>query len=683
MFRKMTFKNPLLAPLLFFCSMSNSQNLQFVKSKDAYQVQIGINNSSYLESPSEGLWSIGTGWEDNWVTGWHHAQATGMERHGEWTVLKGKLGLPQGDWSLQDAYRQEKGRVKCIRRYVWNGNDTLDSVTLGIRWQVTAQKAQAFLPGILYYGNPSGEKNGARKVAVYHGISGEKALFEEHRYPMPFASLEWNDNRNYKGVALHTKPSLVNGGNHADQWWSLGVEAYDNYSELVLLTGAIAYNNRLSVAKALQDKEMPYGDAFLKIKPGTVIEKTFYLEPYEVSEQGTGFQTPIYTSLDIFKPFYTDDLPTGDEILEAKYRFTKSRYMETADYAGFNMFPSPITPQIVLGWAGQSEAPVYALQVLQNRFKDETIWNMVQKSMDHIATSDFSSNGFNVNYNTKTKKWSSTDPVSQGQAMNSIALAIRIGRTKNEIETSDWEKFLKKACAIHTTRILNQDWNPINTAEAFYISPLLIASQLFNNKDYRQAALKIADYYGNRHVDMTEPYWGGTLDATCEDKEGAWGAFQGFLAAYEETKNLTYLKWAKHAGDVTMSYTMVWDIPMPAGRLADHNFKTRGWTGVSAQNQHLDVYGVLIAPSVYKLGLYTENESLKKLAKVMYLSCGQLIDPFGSQGEQIQQTNFAQQGDMSNVFKLRGGYSEGWTVFWITAHFLQASAQFEELGIKL
>ena len=308
---------------------------------------------------------------------------------------------------------------------------------------------------------------------------------------------------------------------------------------------------------------------------------------------------------------------------------------------------------------------------------------MVQKSMDHITTSDFGDNGFNVNYNTKTKVWSSTDPVSQGQAMNSIALAIKTGRKQKEIETATWEKFLKKACDIHSKRILDITWNPINTAESFYISPLLIASKLFKNKDYKQAAIKMVDYYGERHVDMTEPYWGGTLDATCEDKEGAWGAFQGFLAAYELTKKPKYLEWAKHAGDVTLSYTVVWDIPMPAGRLADHNFKTRGWTGVSAQNQHLDVFGVLIAPSVYKLGVYTEKESLKKLAKVMYRSCGQLLDPFGSQGEQIQQTNFAQHGDMSNVFKLRGGYSEGWTVYWITAHFLHAAAQFKEMGVKL
>ena len=77
------------------------------------------------------------------------------------------------------------------------------------------------------------------------------------------------------------------------------------------------------------------------------------------------------------------------------------------------------------------------------------------------------------------------------------------------------------------------------------------------------------------------------------------------------------------------------------------------------------------------MGKLVAKESLKKRAHVMYRSCFQLTDPFGSQGEQLQQTNFAQHGDMSNVHRLRGGYSESWTVFWITAHFLNAAAKFE------
>lgn len=671
----------LLFGLIVLWLFANGQSVQ-LKIEDKFPAFI-LNESEIISVPDEGLWSIATAWENDWPTDWKHASPTKFETSGDWQILSGELKLPEGKFQLRDAYRQEGNRVRCIRRFEWKGEKTLEKVTLSVRWKIDAQKPEAFLPGILYYGNPSGEKNGAQKVPVYHGEPGERAIFEEHRYPMPFASFEWKSKGGFKGAALHAKPSPVYGGNHYDQWWSLGVQSFENHSELVMLSGPITYNGKPSVAKALQRTAMPYGDTWTKIEPGTIIEKTFYLEAYPVTEKGSGFQIPIYTSINIFKPFYVEDFPTIDEIITEKYRFTKSRYMDTKDYSGFNMFPDFRTKEIVLGWAGQSEAPIYALQVLQEQLHDDIIPEMVQKSADHICTSPFSKKGFMVRYNTEKKKWSRNDPVSEGQAMNSIALAIKYGRKNSSVKTKKWEEFLKKACDLHLGRINDKDWHPRNTAEAFYISPFLIASELFQNEDYKKLALKLADYYAGRHLSMEEPYWGGTLDATCEDKEGAWGAFQGFMTAYEYTKDLNYLKYAKHAGDMVLSFTVVWDIPFNAGRLADHGLKTRGWTNVSAQNQHLDVYGVVMTPMVYKLGQYTNNEDLKRLAITMYRSCGQMIDPFGSQGEQLQQTNFAQHGNMSNVYKLRGGYSETWTVYWITAHFLYAAAQFEEMGIDL
>ena len=670
-----------LINLTLLASLLSAQDIEIVKMAEKYMVRVLVNNEPLLVSPDEGLWSVATKWENDWPSNWVHASPTKYQQSGDWQILTGQLKLPEGIFEIRDAYRKEGTRIKCIRRFEWRGEKTLDRITLSVRWKISAQKPQAFLPGILYYGNPSGEKNGAQKVPVYHGENGEKAIFEEHRFPMPFASFEWEKNNKYYGAALHSLPSPVYGGNHFDQWCSLGVETFKNHSELVLLSGPITYNGKPSVAKALQRAALPYGDTWTKIEPGTIIEKTFYLEAYPVAEKGAGFQTPVYTSIDIFKPFYVEDLPTFDEIIKEKYRFTKSRYMDTKDYTGFNMYPDFRTKEIVLGWAGQSEAPIYALQVLKDQLGDQKIPEMVQKSADHICTSPFGETGFKVCYNTATKKWTKSDPVSEGQAMNSIALAIKYGRNNPSVDTKKWEVFLKKACDLHLKRINDKNWTPRNTAEAFYISPFLLASELFLNKSYKKLVLKLADYYAARHLSMEEPYWGGTLDATCEDKEVAWGAFQGFMAAYEHTKDKRYLKYAKHAGDMVLSFTVVWDIPFNAGRLADHALKTRGWTNVSAQNQHLDVYGVIMTPMVYKLGEYTNNDDLKRLAITMYRSCGQMIDPFGSQGEQIQQTNFAQHGDMSNVYKLRGGYSETWTVYWITAHFLHAAAQFTEMGI--
>ncbi|MBR5626417.1 MAG: hypothetical protein IKW74_02200, partial [Thermoguttaceae bacterium] len=76
---------------------------------------------------------------------------------------------------------------------------------------------------------------------------------------------------------------------------------------------------------------------------------------------------------------------------------------------------------------------------------------------------------------------------------------------------------------------MKEDWHPRSTAEGFLIAPLILAWQLFDEPLYREAAEKAANHFMERHLSMEEPYWGGTLDAQCEDKEGAWAAFQGFL----------------------------------------------------------------------------------------------------------------------------------------------------------
>lgn len=671
--------------LLFTLGITSlfSQNIKILKQNEQIQIGISQGNKTLLSSPSEGLWSIATSWENEWPSNWQHVHPDTILKDGKWTILRGTLNLAEGKFLLIDSYLEEGGKVKCIRRYEWQGKKTLETVTLAIRWAIPQKEVKPFLPGILYYGNPSGKKNGENNVPWFNGVDLEEALFEEHRFPMPFASGEWKENADYYGAALHVIPSPVYRGNHFDQWWSLGLITKEKHAELTLLSGPVGYNGQRNQVKALQEKGLPYANTFIKVTPGTIIEKTYYLETYNVPEKGAGFQQPMKTSVELFKPFYTDDLPRYEDIISQKIKFARSRWVQQKDYAGFNMYPDYRNPQIVLGWAGQGEAPGFALQKLGKYSPNESFTKMVQSSLDHICNSPIDSNGFCVIYDIKTGKWSGKDPVSQGQAMNSIALAILEGRKNKELNTLLWENFLLKAADVFSNRILNPTWTPVNTAEAFFIAPLISASTIFNNEKYGRAAIKAADYYAGRHLDMDEPYWGGTLDATCEDKEGAWGAFQGFLAAFEFTNNTKYLKWAKHACDVTLSYTVVWDIPLPAGRLADHRFRTRGWTGVSAQNQHLDVYGVVFAPSVYKMGIYLADENLKKLAKTMFLSCGQMIDPSGSQGEQFQETNFAQHGDMSDVMKLRGGYSERWTVFWICAHFLHAAAQFEQMGIYL
>lgn len=642
-----------------------------------------VDGREVASVPEEGLWSVAAGWQNDWMADWRHARPSATEKSGEWTIVKGQMELQGGTLLLRDAYRiTPDSLLHCVRRYEWQGTAPLQGVTLSVRWKVAGAALRPFLPGILYYGNKNGAKVNDRIIPVYSGAEGELAVFEEHRYPMPFAMLE--DNAGRYAVALHTTPSPVRGARRQDQWWSMGVEAQSDAGMLVLYSGPIGYNRRYSIAKALQQTPMAYTDTYIDMEPGQVIEKEFVLEAYPVSGRGTGFQRPIYTSLDRFRPYDADRFPSFDEIVQGKYRFSKSRWMELGGEAvGYNMYDMRSRKAVTMGWCGQADSPGYYLQMLGKRLADDSIPDKIQRSLDFLATSKVNpENGlFPVIY--ADGKWQGGgDPVSCGQAMYNFAKAIECARKGRKYDTRKWEDFLQAACRGVSHRILSDSWNPVSTNEGFYIAPLAIASRLFKERTFRQAAEKAAALYADRHLQMDGCYWGGTLDATCEDKEGAWAAFQGFLELYERLGEKKYLHWAKHAMDVCLSYVVVWDIPLPAGRMADHNFKSTGWTVVSAQNQHIDVYGVLFAPEVYKMGRYLKDDRLCRLAKVMYRTCYQLTDAYGSQGEQLQHTNFAQRGHMDNVYKLRGGYSENWTVFWITAHFLNAAARFTEMGVE-
>ena len=361
-------------------------------------------------------------------------------------------------------------------------------------------------------------------------------------------------------------------------------------------------------------------------------EKTFFLEAYPVVRQGAGFQTPLRTALKRCGPLGLEGLPSYDRTIRDKYQFACSRFRDRAQDPGFEMYPDFVGgTHYVMGWCGQAAAPGGALLALDKRLNDPKAVSMAVRSLNHLAAAPFNANGFLLQYTVENHSWSGQDPVSQGQAMENFARAILIGRKRGDIDTKPWERFLKKACEIHAARILRDDWRPGSTSEGFFVSPLCKGSALFNNEEFKRAALKAADHYARRHLDMTEPYWGGTLDARCEDKEGAMAGFQAFLAAYELTKEPRYLQWAEHAMDVVLTYTAVWDIDLPPGRLRDHSLKTRGWTVVSAQNQHLDVFGVLCTPEVWRMGGYLHRDDLKQLAAVMYRSCGQIVDAHGSQ----------------------------------------------------
>ena len=609
---------------------------------------------------------IGRGWTNGWVKSWV---------------------MPPAELEVRDdCERLASGFTRVTRRWTWRGATPLEEVTLSVRVHVAGANLKPFIPGVLMYGNPSnaGRKDG--RVPVYGGQSGEFAIFEDHRLPMPFVLLE--DTQSRKFTAVHIVPSPIRGAKREDLWWSAGVEKTDgDGADIVLLSGPVGYNGRRSMVKALQGRAMDYDETYITLSPGQVVEKVFYIQNGTATDEAFGFQQALSKTLDLYPPANMPVFADIRAIAKAKRDYALTRWIDEDGVCGFNMYgPEQRHRAITMGWCGCAATCGWALPVLN--FDPDDI-EKAQRSLDFLADTmgpHVRSNGyFPVSFDLDTKKLGGGDPVSCGQALLSFMRAIRHAERDKRLNAAKWRAFAEKAVGTMAGDVLRPDWRePRSTAVGFCVAPLVLAADVFGQTSYRLAAEKIANHLAKVYIGYDRIYWGGTLDASCEDKEGAYAAFQGFAAllfdAVRRGDREAEARWApraRHAMDLMLTYTMVWDATYPAGRLSDHAFKSTGWTVVSAQNQHLDAFGVLTTPEIARMGRYLADSRLERLAQVMYASCFQLTSSNGSLGEQIQHTNFAQQGAMDDVRKLRGGYSERWVVFWLTAHFLNAAASFE------
>ena len=51
-----------------------------------------LKNNAVITVPEQGVWSVATGWENDWMTEWVHADPAEVEQYAGWTILKGIFG---------------------------------------------------------------------------------------------------------------------------------------------------------------------------------------------------------------------------------------------------------------------------------------------------------------------------------------------------------------------------------------------------------------------------------------------------------------------------------------------------------------------------------------------------------------------------------------------------------------
>lgn len=158
--------------------------------------------------------------------------------------------------------------------------------------------------------------------------------------------------------------------------------------------------------------------------------------------------------------------------------------------------------------------------------------------------------------------------------------------------------------------------------------PLVMGFHYFGNKKYLTAAKRSVDYLEHNIISKSD-YFSSTLDANCEDKEAAISAvtatyYMTFVSKGKEKEHYTSL--CRKAAYFALSWYYLSDVPFAPGQmLGELGLKTRGWSNVSVENNHIDVFVFEFASILKWLGNTYQEPRFLQMYNVIYTSLPQLM----------------------------------------------------------
>ena len=168
--------------------------------------------------------------------------------------------------------------------------------------------------------------------------------------------------------------------------------------------------------------------------------------------------------------------------------------------------------------------------------------------------------------------------------------------------------------------------------------------EITKEEKYLAMADKALRFYMERDVDKFI-CTAGALDTTCVDKETSTPFIISGILLYQLTGEKYYLTCAEKAAYYFTSWMYHYDpVYAPDSDKVKYGVCFKGLTSVSAQHHHLDPYGGLVVPYLYKLAELTGDERWKTRGEMMERAVMQLIGdgelkihdllrPVGSQNE--------------------------------------------------
>lgn len=391
----------------------------------------------------------------------------------------------------------------------------------------------------------------------------------------------------------------------------------------------------------------PSVTSFVKLNAGEEKTLTWRIRQTKAASYGDFVSSMWQYSFDKMQPEPLKQQMSAEEVKAQLCNYFRESYV--ADFplkynSGLTVQTNDCKParEVQIGFCGR---------VLLNAF-NETEWGEAHgdnnlKQMGESIIESFKQNGFTpagyfydfVNFNEGMPKNVVHSIRQQSEAVYAILHYLKYERQHGR-QHKDWEKkmrtLLDNLIALQKpdgsfARKYSDNGTDIDASGGSTpsaTSTLVMGWKYFGDKRYLAAAKRTVDYVEKNIISKSD-YFSSTLDANCEDKEAAIAAVTStyYLAMVTKGKERAhYIDLCRQAAYFAMSWYYTWDVPFAKGQmLGDVGFRSRGWSNVSVENNHIDVF-VFELPHIVKwLSTVTGEKRFAKMYDVIYSSLCQLM----------------------------------------------------------
>lgn len=541
---------------------------------------------------------------------------------------------------------QQEGEDKVISIRIHATKQVYFNLGAMLPTSLKSDNCEFYLPGFWYHRNLRSPK----EAPSFH--TSKSWNFRDDRLSTPLTSVY--DAQLRKGISVlrinntstECSPQLTEGEVILPGNTSVGFLGFDNESNEVKLCFGFPYIE--SPKRYIRKLTLaPSITTFQKLEAGEERVLTWRIHQIEAENYGTFVSKMWQYSFDKMRPQPITPLYSADEMKGQLTNYFRSSFVDKFPLkynSGITLETENCNPytEVQLGFCGR---------VLLNAFNEieygEThhqtdLFNMGQDIINSWLQNGFTAQGWFidwVNYSEGMPKEFVHSIRQQSEGIYAILHYLNYEK-KHGRQHPEWEKrtrqLLNNLIALqksdgHFARKYNdagEDIDASGGSTPSATSTLVMGYKYFKDKKYLLAAKRTIDYVEKNIISKSD-YFSSTLDANCEDKEAAIAAVTStyYLAMVTTGKERQhYIDLCKQAAYFALSWYYTWDVPFAKGQmLGDLGFKSRGWSNVSVENNHIDVF-VFELPHIIKwLSSVTEEKRFEKMYDVIYSSLNQLL----------------------------------------------------------